>query len=285
MIAARRRWLRRTLGVLAIVGTTAPLVAQGAPAQGWAFTWTVASTMRGQSAPGAGLTFDVVVWRGTARITPRAGQPAMRALLGDAGVILAHDGDSLLTVLNHAKRDALLATLGDLAAMGGGPGGLQLTVSAVSSTARRGGAALPFDGLTARRLTLDQRYTMAVRVQEMQREVQVSDVTTLDLSAALDGRGAGFRAFASEFLRALGKPHEVRAALRQQEGRLPRGVPVRTRTVTVTVAGGDTLRTETTGTMSSLQRVPVDTMTFRVPSGYRVTEARRLLQLRGSGPT
>jgi hypothetical protein len=37
--------------------------------------------------------------------------------------------------------------------------------------------------------------------------------------------------------------------------------------------------------MSSLQRVPVDTMTFRVPSGYRVTEARRLLQSRGSGPT
>jgi hypothetical protein len=277
--------MRRTVGVLAVIGNTVPLLAQGAPAQGWAFTWTVASTIRAQSAPGAGMTFDVVVWGGTARITPRAGQPAMRALLGDAGVILAHDGDSVLAVLNHAKRDALLATLGDLAAMGGGPGGLQLTVGAVSSTARPGGAAPPFDGLAVRRITLDQRYTMAVRVQEMQREVQVSDVTTLDLSAALDARGAGFRAFASEFLRALGKPREVRAALRAKEGRLPRGVPVRTRTVTVTVAGGDTLRTETTGTMSSLQRVPVDTMTFRVPAGYRVTEARRLLQSRGSGPT
>jgi hypothetical protein len=34
--------------------------------------------------------------------------------------------------------------------------------------------------------------------------------------------------------------------------------------------------------MSGLQRVTVDTTTFRIPTGYRVTEARRLLQMRGT---
>ncbi len=282
MIALPSRRLRRTLALFAVSVNALPLHAQGAPVQGWAFTWTITSTMRGQSAPGSGATFDVAVWNGVARITPRPGQPAMRALLGDAGVILAQDRDSLLTILNPAKRDALRATLGELAAMGGGPGGMQLTVSDVASVTRSAGAAPPLEGLSVRRIALDQRYTMTIRVQEMQRAVQISEITTLDLSAALDARGAGFRAFALQFLRALGKPREVRTALERKEGRLPRGVPVRTRTETVTIAGTDTLRTESSGSMSGLQRVTVDTTTFRIPTGYRVTEARRLLQMRGT---
>lgn len=267
-------------GLALLLCATPRLAAQAAP-QGWAFTWTITSTLRGQPAPATALAFDVVVYQRTARITLRPGANAMRAMLGEGSVILARDGDSVLTVLNPVKREALVATLGEFATFGAGAGAVQLTVSDVSSTVRPQGAAPALDGLAARRVTLVQRYAMSAQMQQMQRMVRVSEETTLDLSVALESRGGGFRAFAQQVLRALGKPGAVQVALRASEARLPRGAPLRTSTVTLTMAGTDTVRAESVGIMSGLQRVPVDTTTMRVPEGYRVTEARRLLQPKG----
>ncbi len=257
-----------------------PVRAQ-AGVQGWSFTWTITSSLRGQTVPAGEVTFDVAVWNGIARITPRGGQAATRALLSSSGVILVSATDSLLTVLNDARREALVASPGELSAMGNAAGTMQLTVTDVASTLRRGGASEPMATYATTRVTVDERYTMAVRVQQMQRVVQVTEESTLDLSAALGARDRGFDAFYRLFVRALGKPEAVRVALQAKQPRLPRGVPVRTRVVTTTVTGADSGRVESEGRMSALQRVMVDTASFRVPAGYRITEVRRLLQPRG----
>lgn len=266
-----------------VVLRATPVPAQAAPtapAQGWTFTWTIMSSMQGRAAPAATVTFDVAVWKGIARVTPRSGQPAARALLATMGVILVSARDSMLTVLDVSRREALIAASGELSAMGSAAGSMQLTVSDVQSALRRVGAATPMDAYGTTRVILDERYAMSVRVQEMQRTLRVSEVSALDMSADLDSRDPGFRAFFERFLRGLGKPEAVRAVLRAQLRRVPGGVPVRMRVVTSTVTGGDTARVEATGTMSALQRAAVDTGTFRVPVGYRITEVRRLLQPR-----
>jgi hypothetical protein len=61
---------------------------------------------------------------------------------------------------------------------------------------------------------------------------------------------------------------------------MPHGVPVRITTTALTVSGSDTLQMVTRSEMTALRRAPVDTTTFFLPAGYRVTEMSRLLQLR-----
>ena len=222
------------------------------------------------------MVFDVAIWRGAARVTVRSGP--LRAMTGETGAILLRDADSVLTIVNPARREALVATLGELSAMMSGTGALQLLVADVSSAMRSGGAGAPLDRYSTRRVQLDQRYTMRISAQQMQRELRVAEETTLDLSTVVSALDPGFRAFADQFLRSLGKPAVVRAALRAREAPLPNGVPLRSRIMSVTVAGTDTVRTETVGAMSALRRASVDTTTFAAPADYRRTEARRLLQ-------
>ena len=272
-----RRWCALGVGVLACALSLAPAAAQPvATQQGWLFTWTTSSVAKGQPVPNSAMVFDVAIWRGVARITVRSGP--LRAMTGDSGAIVVRDADSVLTVVNPVRREALVATLGDLSSMLSGTGALQLVVDDVSSAMRASGAGAPLDRYPTRRVRLDQRYTMRISAQQMQRALRVEEETTLDLSAAVAALDPGFHAFADQFLRALGKPGAVRAALRSRETRLPRGVPLRSRIVSNTVSGTDTLRTETDGMMSALRRAPVDTTAFMIPAGYRRTDVRRLLQ-------
>ncbi len=232
--------------------------------------------VKGQTVPQSVMVFDVAIWRGAARVTVRSGP--LRAMTGEAGAILLRDADSVLTVVNPVRREALVATLGELSAMMSGTGALRLLVEDVTSVMRPGSAGAPLDRYPTRRVQLDQRYTMRISAQQMQRVLRVADETTLDLSAAVSALDPGFRAFADQFLRSLGKPSAVRVALRAREARLPAGVPLRSRIVSVTVTDGDSLRSETVGTMSALRRVVIDTAGFAVPADYRRTEVRRLLQ-------
>lgn len=273
----RRVWVLLSWAMLA----AGPVQAQRSP-QGWTFTWTLTSTVRGREQEAGAMVFDVTLWNGAVRIMPRGNQPAVRALLGDeSSVVLLRAGESQLTVVNARKREALVATPDELAGFSGGAATMQLVVSEVSSRTLPGGTATALDGYTARRVTLEQQYTLSLRTPQMQRALRVSETTTLDLSEALAARDPGFRVFLQQFLRALGKPGPVVSALRAQEGTLPKGAALRTMTTTLTSTGADTLRAESIGAMSGLQRVPVDTSTFRVPGDFRVTELRRLLQLRG----
>ena len=274
---------RRALGVavLATAARATPGAAQ-APAvpQAWRFTWTTSTTAAGQPVPNSAMVFDVAIWRGAARIAVRSGP--LRAITGDSGAILLRDADSVLTIVNPTRRDALVATLGEVSAMMSGTGALQLVVADVSSAMRSGGAGAPLDRYSTRRVQLDQRYTMRISAQQLRRALRVEEETTLDLSAAVASLDPGFRAFADQFLRALGKPAAVRAALRSREAELPKGMPLWSRIVSITVSGSDTLRTETVGVMSALRRGSVDTSTFAAPADYRRTEVRRLLQPRGA---
>lgn len=271
---------RRALGwaLLAATLPTRTAVAQPAAPQGWQFTWTTNTVATGQPVPNGAMVFDVAIWRGAARITVRSGP--LRTMTGEAGAILLRDADSVLTIVNPVRREALVATLGELSAMMSGTGALQLLVDDVTSAMRPGGAGATLDRYTTRRVRLDQRYTMRISAQQMQRVLRVEEETTLDLSTAVSALDPGFRAFAEQFLRSLGKPSAVRAALRAREAPLPKGVPLRSRIVSVTVTGSDTLRTETVGTMSALRRTAIDTTGYSVPAEYRRTEVRRLLQAR-----
>lgn len=252
-------------------GSSAPMA--------WAFSYTVTTTSDGRAVPGAGMVFDVRIWRGTAQVSVRTGP--MRALTGDRGVMLVRAADSTLSVVNPQRREVLQAASGDLAAlMSPGQGGVRFEVSGVTSTTRVRGRGDALDRYATQRLELDQRYTLQVAAGTMRRTLRNEQLITLDVSWELDRLDPGFRAFAEQFARSLGEPAAVRAALRAKEGAMARGIPVRSTTVASTISNTDTLRTETRAVMSSLRREAVDTMSFRVPADYRVTDVNRLLRPR-----
>lgn len=282
MIAGR--WWTRAVALLA-----AALVAEAAPIQAqasgpttplaWAFTYSVTTTSGGRAVPGAAMICDVRIWRGTAQVSVRSGP--MRALTGDRGMLLVRATDSTLSVVNPQRREVLRAASGDLAAlMSPGQGGVQLEVSDVSSSTRARGRGDALGRYATQRVELDQRYTLQVAAGTMRRTLRNEQRITLDVSRELDRLDPGFRAFAEQFARSLGEPAAVRVALRAKEGPALRGIPVRSMALVSTISGTDTLRTETHAVMSSLRREAVDTMSFRAPAEYRVTDVNRLLRPR-----
>lgn len=281
------RRLRRAVATLAtccvaMVAAVAPARAQvGATgaSQAWAFTYTVGTTSEGQDVQGAAMVCDVRIWKGIAQVVVRSGP--MRAITGERGVLLVSASDSALTIVDPQRREVLRAGSGDLAAlMSPGQGGVRFDVSEVRSASRARGRGVSLDRYATQRMELDQRYTLQVTAGTMRRTLRNEQVITVDVSQAIERLDPGFRAFAERFAAALGQPREVRAALRAREGRVLRGVPVRTVTAALTISGSDTLRSETTAVLSALRREAVDTTTFRVPADYRVTDVNRLLRPR-----
>jgi len=294
----RRRWfralseLRRTgrplfAGALpvamAVIVTSSTVIAQSQAsrgATGWAFTYTVTTAAAGRPALGPDMVHDVLIWRGAARISVRSGP--LRRLVGDSGVLLVRATDSVISVINPARREVLQAASDDLATMfaGGPPGGLQLDVTDVTSRVRVVGRGEPLAAYATQRHQLDQRYTLQVNANNVQRSIRTEQQVTVDVSAQLDRLDPGFRAFTDRFARSLGQPGAVRRALLAASRTPVRGFPVRTITKALTIAGSDTLRSETRATISAPRREPVDTSTFRIPSDYRVTDMSRLLRPR-----
>ncbi len=278
------RCIARLLALLCT--TTAPhiLVAQsnapasGAAGQGWLFTYTVTASAAGRASENGGLTLDVAVWHGTARITVREG--ALRNLTGDRGMILVRSSDSTIVVLNPTRRDALVARSGELGALlaGGQAGGVPIDVSDVSSVTRARGAGTRVLGFSTQRVELEQRYTMQLSSPTVKKTLRTVQTAQLDVSRDLQQLDAGFRAFAEQFARALELPAAVRAALRVVERGVPNGFPLRSSTSAQSVVGTDTLRTERHAEVTAFSRAAVDTTTFVIPAGYRVTEMSRLLQ-------
>lgn len=278
------RCIARLLALLCT--TTAPdvLVAQsnapvsGATGQGWHFTYTVTVSAAGRSSENGALTLDVAVWHGTARITVREG--ALRNLTGDRGSILVRGSDSTVVLLNPTRRDALVAHSGELGALlaGGQAGAVPIEVSDVSSVTRARGAATRVLGFSTQRVELEQRYTIQLASPTVKKTLRTVQTAQLDISRDLQKLDAGFRAFAEQFARALELPAAVRAALRAVERDVPDGFPLRSNTAAQSVVGTDTLRTERRAEVTAFNRAAVDTTTFVVPTGYRVTEMSRLLQ-------
>jgi hypothetical protein len=272
------------LTAAAVAAVTSPAaVAQASVrggATGWAFTYTVSTTSSGRPVQGADMVFDVLIWRGAARISVRSGP--MRRLAGDSGVLLVRALDSVISVINPARREVLQAASGDLAMMlsGGPPGGLQLDVTNVMSRVRVVGRGEPLAAYATQRHQLDQRYTLHVTANNVQRSIRTEQQVTVDVSAQLDRFDAGFRAFSEQFARSLGQPAAVRRALLAASRTPVRGFPVRTITQALTIAGSDTLRSETRAVISAPRREPVDTSAFRIPGDYRVTDMSRLLRPR-----
>lgn len=288
MTACARR-IAPLLALLRALAATDTLSAQsraspaGATPQGWQFTYTVTASAAGRASENGGLTLDVAVWHGTARITVRDG--ALRNLTGEQGTILVRSTDSTIVVLNPTRRDALVARSGELEALlsGGQAGALPIDVSDVSSVVRRRAAGPRALGFATQRVTVEQRYTMQLSSSTVKKTLRTAQTVQVDVSRDLQQIDAGFRAFAEQFARALELPAAVRSALRAVERGMPTGFPMRSSTVAETVVGADTLRTERRADVTAFSRTPVDTTTFVVPAGYRVTEMRRLLQ-RGKTP-
>ena len=243
----------------------------------WRFTWTIASTADGKAVNAGAMVLDVAVWKGTVRITVREGP--LRAVTGEDGTILLRAADSTLAVIKPARREALSAAASDLGAMLGGPGaGFPLEVSDASSTTRvLGGGARAF-GHATRRVELTQRYTIEISTPTVRRSLRTKQVHDIEISREIGRLDPGFRVFAEQFARALGLPHAVRTRLRALERSMPEGMPVRTTTTAVTVADTDTLRTTMRAEMALLRQERVDTTTFVIPAGFRVTDMSRLLQ-------
>ena len=281
--------MRCTALLLALLRTPATLAAQGstttsaAPAQGWNFTYSVTVSAAGRASDDGGLTLDVAIWHGTARITVRDG--ALRTLTGDHGTMLVRSSDSTIVVLNPTRRDALVARANELGALvaGGQAGAVPIDVSAVWSATHQRGAGPRMFGFATQRVEIAQRYTVQLASPTVKRSIRTVQAVQLDISRDLQKLDPGFRAFSELFARALDMPAAVRAALLAVERGVPRGFPVRSSTTAQTVVGSDTLRTERRAEVTAFSRGPVDTATFAVPSGYRVTEMRRLLQ-RGKAP-
>jgi hypothetical protein len=274
--------------VLALLGTLAsdrltaqPSVATAGPAaRGWTFTYTVALSAAGRSSENGGLTLDVAVWRGTARITVRDG--ALRSLTGDRGTILVRSRDSTIAVLDPTRRDALVARANDVGALltGGQAGALPIDVSEVSSVTQRRGAGPRTLGFTTRHVEIEQRYTMHLSSPTVKRTLRTEQTVELDVSRDVAKLDAGFQAFMELFAHALDSPAAVRASLRAVERGVPSGVPLRRSTTALTIVGADTLRTTRRAEVTAINRATVDTTTFVVPAGFRVTEMGRLLQRR-----
>lgn len=228
------------------------------------------------------MVLDVAIWKGMVQITARDGP--LRAVTGNDGSILLRAADSSLAVIKPLRREALSAAASDLGAMLGGPGaGFPLEVSDASSRTRvRGGGARAF-GYATRRVELTQRYTLQIITPTARRSLRTEQIHDIEVSREIARLDPGFRAFAEQFARSLGLPSAVRARLRSLERSMPEGVPVRTTTTALTIADTDTLRTTVRAEMTSLRQERVDTTTFVIPAGYRVTDMSRLLQ-RGRRP-
>ncbi len=279
-----RRWFNARAGILAGVICSAPVCAARAqPAavvpQAWAFTWSITPTANERPVNGGAVILDVAIWRGSVRISVREGP--MRLLTGDGGTLLLKATDSTLAVVKPARREVLTASASDLGALMGGPGnGIPLGISDVSSVTRiRGDGARAF-GYRTRRVELAQRYTLTVSTPTMRRTIQTQQTHDIDISRDIARLDPGFGIFADHFARSLGLPGAVRARLRAVERSVPDGVPVRATIAAVTVSGSDTLRTATRVEMTALRREAVDTTTFVIPVGYRITEMSRLQQQR-----
>lgn len=264
--------------------TIAPAAVAQAPvsvgAAGWAFTYTVGSSAAGRPTEGIDMAYDVLVWRGAARIRVRSGP--MKRLAGDSGVILVRATDSVLSVINPARREVLQAAVGDLSTMfaGGAPGGMQIEVTDVTSGARARGRGEPLASFATQRHQLEQRYTIRVNANAVQRSIRTEQQIAVDASVQIDQLDSGFRAFAEQFARSLGQPAAVRRALLAAKRTPFRGFPVRTVTQSVTISGSDTLRSETRAAISAPRRTVVDTTAFRLPADYRITDMSRLLRPR-----
>jgi hypothetical protein len=276
----------RRLGVLlsatamsAALAFAQPAAAPRSNASAWRFAYEVRPTAAGKPIAGGEMRFDVAIWNGVARITVQQGP--LRAFTGDTGTILLRAADSTLSIINPARREVLRASVSELSALMGGPAGAaEFSVTDVASATRVLGEGPRAFGRRTRRAELTQRYTLSVRTATMQRQLRTEQQLVLDISREIGRLDPAFRAFAEQFARTLSVPGPVRQRLRAAERGLPDGFPVAVTTTAVTVSGSDTLRTVTQAQAGQLRREGVDTLTFQVPAGYRVTEMSRLLQRR-----
>lgn len=197
-------------------------------------------------------------------------------------MILLRAADSVMSIVNPSRRDELRVTMAEFGGMMGGMGGaaLPLEVTDVSASVRVRGAGQPLAGFMTRTVEVDNRYTLTILAPGGRRSVRMTERQVVDVSRDVERLDPGFRAFANQFIRGLGLPAEARRKLRQAERGMPAGFPVRSATDATTVSGADTVRTQRTAAISALRREAVDTMTFVVPAGFRVTEMSRLLQQR-----
>jgi hypothetical protein len=259
----------------------APVVARtSAPTDAWLFSYATVVRADGRSVGGGDVTLDVAVRNGMVRVMFRGG--AMSSLTGARGVLLLRAGDTLMTAVNHEKREVLVMPAGQLGNVIGGmqAAGLPLDVSGVSSTVRRGGAGLRFAGHTSQRVLLEQQFTITVGPATMRRAMRTTQHLDVDVSASLSRLDPGFEAFAEQVVRSSGVPAAVGVQLRASQRGLPAGFPVRSVTAGRTVVGADTLLSSSESRISALRRDTVDTMSFIPPRDYRVTELSRLLQPR-----
>ncbi len=276
--AARPQRSRFWRAVALVVLTAVSAVAQapGATTPAWHFTYRVAPSAAGRPMAGGEQVMDVAVWKGIARITVRSGP--LRSLAGDGGTMLLRAADSTLVVINATRREVLTGRMGDLGALMGGPGAAApIEVGEVRSTTRGLGHGAPLLGYPTQRVELTQRYTLRLNAPGITRELRTEQTITLDVSRGVGRLDPGFGVFADHFARSLGLPETVRRQLRAAERSVPAGFPVRSTTEGLTVSGTDTLHTTTRAELTDLRRTAVDTASFGVPPGYRVTEMSRLL--------
>ena len=284
MTAAR---FSAVIGVVSLMTVHGAAQAQARPGskassrtEAWLFSYATTVTANGRAATGPGLAFDVAVWRGVARVTVRGG--AFAAVTGARGALLVRAGDTLIVAINPDKREVLVLPSGQLGDLIGGPvpGGLQLDISDVSSTIRRGGAGPRVEGHASQHLMIQQAYTMTIGINAMRRTIRNRQQVELDVSPSLSRLDRGFAAFAEQVVAGIGTPAAVRAMLRPLQRSLPPGFPVRSVTTAVIISGSDTVNTKSESAITGLRREVVDTTLFQAPPDFRVTELRRLLQPR-----
>ncbi|MCC7054150.1 MAG: hypothetical protein IT355_12870 [Gemmatimonadaceae bacterium] len=284
MTVAIRRCRRLLCALATIAAPGAALMAQvpsSRPAprtQAWLFSYATAVHAGGRAVGGTGLTLDVAVRNGVARVTFRGG--ALTALTGARGALLVRAGDTLMSVVNPDKREVFVLPAGQLnSVLGGMPtGGMAIEVSDVASTIRRSGAGPRIVGHETQHVVLEQRFTITAGPATMRRSIRTEQRVELDLSASLARLDPGFGAFAEQVARAAGAPEAARRALRASQRGMPAGFPLHSATTGVSIAGTDSLATTSESLVSGLRREVVDTLLFTVPSDYRVTELSRLLR-------
>ena len=278
---AATRIRRGGLGFLLLgASITTALPAQPVPRdRAWLFTWTVTGGVAGSARDTGESVVDVAIWRGVARIAVRSG--ALRAVTGERGVLLLRADDSTIALVNPVRQEAVVAQATDLnSLLGGAIGSMQLDVSDAASRTTARGAGPRILGFATRRVDVAQHYALQVGTGSMRRSLYTEQVHQLDVSRDVAKLDPGFRAFSEHFARSLGVPAAVRRSLRVLERDVPTGFLMQSHMTSTTVAGSDTLRTETRSAVSTFRTDAVDTTTFAVPAGYRITEMSRLLQSR-----
>ena len=284
MIRVRRATTRirrgRLWSLLLGVSITSALPAQRVPRdRAWLFTWTVTGAVAGTARDTGESVVDVAIWRGVARLTVRRG--ALRALTGERGVLLLLASDSTITLVNPVRQEALVAQSTEFnSLLGGAIGSMQFDVSDVASRTTARGAGPRLLGFATRRVELAQHYSLQVGTGTVRRSLRTEQLHQLDVSRDVATLDPGFRAFSEHFARSLGVPAVVRSSLRALERDVPAGFLMQSHTTSITVVGSDTLRTETRSAVSTFRTDAVDTTTFAVPRGYRITEMSRLLHSR-----